>query len=74
MTILCYYYLETGDEWMAGIYGTLLKQWAVDPMSDFTTDVLSLLDLRLQIKVLRKLSEASEDVIKREELVALLMT
>jgi len=72
--ILCFYYLQIGDDLMAGIYGTLLKQWAVDPIPDFTTDVLNLLDLKLEMKVLRKLAEASKDAVKREELIALLMS
>ena len=72
--ILCFYYLEIGDELIAGIYGTLLKQWAIDPIPDFTSDVLKLLDLRLIMKVLSKLDEASNDAVKREELIALLMS
>lgn len=72
--ILCFYYLEIGDDLMAGIYGTLLKQWAIDPIPDVTTDVLNLLDLKLEMKVLRKLAEASKDAVKREELIALLIT
>jgi len=71
--ILCFYYLEIGDDLMAGIYGTLLKQWAIDPIPDFTTDVLNLLDLKLEMKVLRKLAEASNDAVKREELISLLI-
>jgi hypothetical protein len=73
MTIYCFYYLDKGDDLMAGIYGTALKQWAVDPIAEFTTDVLNMLDLKLQIKVLRKLSEAGEDEVKREQLIALLL-
>jgi hypothetical protein len=73
MTIYCFYYLDKGDDLMAGIYGTALKQWAVDPIAEFTTDVLNMLDMKLQIKVLRKLSEAGEDEVKREQLIALLM-
>jgi hypothetical protein len=72
--IQCFYYLQIGDDLIAGIYGTLSKQWAIDPIRDFTSDVLNLLDLKLEMKVLRKLAEASNDAVKREELIALLMS
>jgi hypothetical protein len=73
-TTLCFYYLEMGDELMAGIYGTVIKAWVIDPIPSFTSDVLRLLDLRLEVKVLSKLAEAGEDAVKREELIALLMS
>jgi hypothetical protein len=47
-----------------------IHQW----IPSFTSDVLKLLDLRLTVKVLGKLAEAGKDSVKREELIALLMS
>jgi len=46
----------------------------VDPISPFTSDVLKLPDLQLKMKVLGELVEASEDAVKRKELIALLVS
>jgi hypothetical protein len=71
---LCLYYLEIGDELMACIYGTLLREFATESTSEFTSQVLTLLDMKLKMKVLNKLVEANQDKVKREELIELLMS
>ena len=72
-TVICFYYLQINDVVMASIYGTLLKLWISDRIPSLTNDIFLLLDMRLFQEVLGKIASTRNDIIKKEELIALLV-
>lgn len=72
-TILCLYFIDKKDDLMAGVYGTMLREWALDTITPLTEDALLLLDTYLLLKVTHLLAEAHTDDTKREALINLLV-